>query len=403
MISPSIIYNLNDTVSWVVTIENGPTVNTGVNFTTVVPTEFTFVSASATKGSYAGGTYTIGGMTKGEKVVVTLVYKLSTKPTVDKDFTFVAEVFGPDTIQTNNTLEDKVRYKYVSVPTLSTPFESQCNCFDLKDYLSGNCPAGFTEQIVYKNLVNGALTSNNGSQASVSHIDPIQPVTGTFDVVCTNGVTTNIVTADVPLTIFKQFDGPVGNDSWGTQTASTDITINGDGTAASPLSVASPFDPALLELIQDGTNVILNYNGAPSGSVDICGIDCTITNITVMNRVLGNTTTSVTQNIDYTASVTSSVDCAPIVYAVSNQVNSTVVFNSLTSIDVTVTADGAFSFDVTGTCADGTTTNLGTISGTGITAPTIVVNNPTPLAGITGTLQVVDMVADTVAMLPVHQ
>jgi len=59
----------------------------------------------------------------------------------------------------------------------------------------------------------------------------------------------------------------------------------------------------------------------------------------------------------------SSNNCEPITYAVSNEVNCTVINNGDGTFDVTPTVAGLWSFEYTATCSDGSTSDVALVSG----------------------------------------
>ena len=141
----------------------------------------------------------------------------------------------------------------------------------------------------------------------------------------------------------------------------------GDGTVSNPLSVANPFDSLLFSLTISGTNVVLKYDGNVIDSVDICSIDCEAgVYVVVEDGKLGNVPTGRGTSFDLSRFVMYDAGCAPITYAISNETNCTVTFNSIDDVDVEPTAPGAFSFVLRATCTGGTPTDTGTFTGTGV-------------------------------------
>lgn len=159
--------------------------------------------------------------------------------------------------------------------------------------------------------------------------------------------------------------GTGSNDDWGTQVAETDSTINGDGTLTDPLSVANPFDPNLLGLDIQGTNIILQYNNVDIDFVDICLIDCGRINVT--DGEFGVRKTGVEESLDLSTLIMSKQDCNPLTYTVQNESNVSVNFVSITDVRITPLSDGPFNFEIKIDCADNLSSEVGTFSGTGFT------------------------------------
>lgn len=158
--------------------------------------------------------------------------------------------------------------------------------------------------------------------------------------------------------------GTGGADDWGNQVVETDATINGDGTVSSPLSVASPFDPNLLGLDIQGTNLVLQYDGIDRDFVNICLIDCG--RIIVEDGDIPDKQAGVQDSIDISTMITSKQDCNPLTYTVLNETNVTVTFVNVNDVQITPTNIGPYSFDIKIDCADGLNTDTATFSGNAI-------------------------------------
>jgi len=115
MITPSLVNIVGSIVKQTIKVTNGPTPNSHGYVTLSYDPNWTIIGSTLQKGSLVGNTWTIGSMNPGEVAVGEISFSLTSAPSVDTLFTFIAVVNADmDTITSNNSLQDKVQYKTLS-------------------------------------------------------------------------------------------------------------------------------------------------------------------------------------------------------------------------------------------------------------------------------------------------
>lgn len=196
MISPSNINQVGNTVVWTIRVTNGTTINEDVyvEFKNV-PTEFTVISSQVPAGTTIdtsivnGGTWTIGQMVQNEIKELIVTFELTTNPGVaEVTYNFDAEVFGLDTLISNNLINDEV----VFTPLIVTPLGStNPNVIGTRIDVSTNdtpCTSGVSEwRLNEPDLVNVGELVNWDVETGVGdfvHENPFLSITGTYDLYC---------------------------------------------------------------------------------------------------------------------------------------------------------------------------------------------------------------------------
>ncbi|MCA9749035.1 MAG: hypothetical protein KC414_08005, partial [Romboutsia sp.] len=210
MINPTLITNIGQIVIWSGKIINGSIANTGVYVNLNIHSDFTNLYApKLDKGSISGNVWTIGNLAPNE--IVNFEFQMvlsSTTIGFDTDYSFKAEVFGLDTILTNNILEDKVHYKVETCNPMGSSNDSvgSCLCVDVSQY-GTPCSEGNTEyRLNISSITNGEMqywdvTTGLGG---FTPIDPTKPITFTYDTYCIKGVDEYQISCNTLHTIYPQ-------------------------------------------------------------------------------------------------------------------------------------------------------------------------------------------------------
>lgn len=107
MLSPNTINALNQVVIWTFSVPNGPSNNAGVSVVVTLPVGWAIQPGVVPSiGTFAGNTWTIGGMIANQVASIAIPVKNST--IVGSPWVFGAQVFGMDTNITNNQFTEAV-------------------------------------------------------------------------------------------------------------------------------------------------------------------------------------------------------------------------------------------------------------------------------------------------------
>jgi hypothetical protein len=230
MITPTIINTVGSKVLWTITVENKAVPNTGVYVDLTIPVEFSIASTVLiTNGTLGSGVWTIGNLAVNEiaKLILELEY-IGPTSGFDVDFEFEAEVFGLDTVSSNNTLVDTVNYKSLVCGPLGGGVAdfSGCLCIDVS-LNDTPCTEGTTQWELNELSVTNSTTyhwDDETGKGSFTPIDPSLPVTGTYTLNCINGEDTVNVSCNVAFTIYPQLESKDIFNHKASNKAGTDLT-----------------------------------------------------------------------------------------------------------------------------------------------------------------------------------
>lgn len=230
MITPTLINTVGAKVLWTITVENKEVPNTGVYTNLTIPPVFNITdTVLITNGTLTAGVWSIGNLAPSEvaKLILEIEY---VGPTAgfDVNFDFVAQVFGLDTVSTNNTLTDTVNYKSLACGPLGGGVEdfSGCLCIDVS-LNDTPCTEGTSQWVLNTADVENSITyrwDDTTGKGSFTPVDPSKPITGTYTLNCINGASTVQVSCDVPFTIYPQLESNTIFDHSLSNKKGTDLT-----------------------------------------------------------------------------------------------------------------------------------------------------------------------------------
>lgn len=230
MITPTLINTVGAKVLWTITVENKEVPNTGVYTNLTIPPVFSITDTILiTNGTLTAGVWSIGNLAPSEvaKLILEIEY---VGPTAgfDVNFDFVAQVFGLDTVSTNNTLTDTVNYKSLACGPLGGGVEdfSGCLCIDVSEN-DTKCTEGTSQWVLNTASVANSVTyrwDDTTGKGSFTPVDPSKPITGTCTLNCINGASTVQVSCDVPFTIYPQLESKNIFDHKASNKKGTDLT-----------------------------------------------------------------------------------------------------------------------------------------------------------------------------------
>ena len=252
---------VGDQVTFTIAVtNNGPSVATGVVFSDVLPTGTTFVSSSATVGSYsnATGLWTIGTLANGGTATLSLVASVDTEGTKTNTVTLNA-VNETDTVAPNNTSSAQLipQANNVNVAVAKTVSNAAPNLGDVVSFdvtVTNQGPLTATDVQIQDNFPSGILlqsaTPTQGTFTSATGIWNVGTlVSGASAQLTLTGRVTSLAkqtnTASLILAALDQNDtNAADNDAMAMLTALPPVLVGKRG-------IAGIFVPRLVEI--DGT------------------------------------------------------------------------------------------------------------------------------------------------------
>ena len=274
--------HVGDTFNYVVTLSNsGPSAATNVTLQDQLPVGLTFVSATASQGSYSSGTgaWTVGTIAAGASATLTLQATKTTPLTTTNTATIThSDQFDPNT--GNNSAAATTQTATQSAPTLSIttgaptiPVGGTTSltftitnpnggasltgvaftdalpgglAVATPNGLSGSCGGG----TITANAGGGSISLSGGTLAAGGSCTFTVNVTGTAAGVQTNS--TSPVTSN---------EGGIGNS------ATASITVTGPATNATNITLASSVNPSNVGQPVTFTATVTSSSGTPTGTV----------------------------------------------------------------------------------------------------------------------------------------
>ena len=274
MITPTLINTVGAKVLWTITVENKEVPNTGVYTNLTIPPVFSITDTILiTNGTLTAGVWSIGNLAPSEvaKLILEIEY---VGPTAgfDVNFDFVAQVFGLDTVSTNNTLTDTVNYKSLACGPLGGGVEdfSGCLCINVSEN-DTPCTEGTSQWVLNTASVTNSVTyrwDGTTGKGSFTPVDPSKPITGTYTLNCINGASTVQVSCDVPFTIYPQLESKTIFDHKLSNKEGTDLTATEIATIKTQPEYTSLTDA---EIQSYCWNTLLNGEGVLVGG---WAVDC---------------------------------------------------------------------------------------------------------------------------------
>lgn len=191
MLTPNNISALNSSVIWTFSVPNGPVSNIGVSAVVTLPPGWAIQpGVVASMGTFAGNTWTIGGMLPSQIAYISIPLKNTTL--LGSPWVFGAQVFGLDTIITNNQFTEAIS---LSVCAACPPSggavddPGACLCGNVSDN-DTPCTSGISSWIpVALSEVNCVLNSFNQATGAynVSVLDLTQRWSFQYSLWCDDG------------------------------------------------------------------------------------------------------------------------------------------------------------------------------------------------------------------------
>lgn len=267
MINPTIITNIGGTTVWEILVQNGPTINTGVDVTITIPSEFNILSVTPTIGSFSGNIWTIDSLDPNQCEKLILVLELTTlPPNGTTEFCFDAVVTGLDTIPTNNTLTDCVSFNYIPTEPMggANPDCTSCLCIDVSQN-DTPCSEGVSEWRIRTNtIVNGILIDwdETTGQGNFTYIDPTKPITFEYDLFCILNGSEYEVACNVSAKINPNFESVNIFNHTISQVTCLDLTSD-------EIAILTASNPLITDICDYTWHVIRNGEGVLTSGVPL--------------------------------------------------------------------------------------------------------------------------------------
>jgi len=275
---------------------NGPSDATGVTVTDTLPSGITFISATASQGSYDSptGVWTVGGMAADDGATLTLVFTVDSSTTGTLSNPAEVSANEPDPNTANNTDTENTAVDAKTDLTIIKSAPATVNAGEQLTYtlaITNNGPSDATGVTVTDNLPDDvALVSATLSQGTCSGSDPVT---------CTLGPVASGSSAAVSLTTTVASPLPSGTVLINTATVDGDQTDPDGGNNSTQAQTTVQSSPVLT----------ITKTGYPD-PVDTDGILC----YTLLITNSGNenaTTVTVTEHYDPNVSFSFSIPADP--------------------------------------------------------------------------------------------